>query len=372
MQLTDIFYVTLLVVVTASLAQQYEENRELTKPKIHNIRKRETIVLYDNFPVEPIYNSKPSVVYRRISHQRHNTKPKYGPPRTKYRYVKPSRRPLKKYKKTPPKYGPPKYGPPKYGPPTRKKRPYKPRYGPPQYSQKPIYGPPKKYQQLFSSSEPVGFGEPPNDFYQEYSNLQQSFAEPPSDFPGLSKAAYNLYQLQDFSPMGLDTQQAFDLDNKRWTNNLDLDTNLDFTNKQPIFKTQFDVSVPDDDINAYVEYKNRDLPTAEEEHNLYERRRQPYFIDDNISTKPKRIMKPKTEAEEVVVGGQYAEPPARIVHKSYSEDNPYEDDISSEIGYVDPDVAASATISPYVNYKNSNIAFSPQNLNDAFSIIDKK
>ncbi|XP_022117203.2 uncharacterized protein LOC110994705 [Pieris rapae] len=365
MQLTDIFYVTLLVAVTASLAQEYEENRELTKPKKHNIRKRETIVLYDNFPVEPLHKSKPSVVYRRISHQRYNSKPKYGPPRTKYRYVKPSRRPLKKYKKTPQKYGPP----------TRKKRPYKPRYGPPKYSQKPVYGPPKKYHQVFSSSEPVGFGEPPNDFYQEYSNLKQSFAEPPPNFPGLSKAASNLYQLQDLSIMGLDTEQTFNLDNKGWTNNFNLDTNLDFTNIQPIFKTpetQFDVTLSDDDINAYVEYKNRDLPTAEEEHNLYERRRQPYFIDDIISNKHKRVMKPKTEAEEIVVGGQYAEPPARIVHKSLSEDNPYEDDISSNIGYVDPDIAASATISPYVNYKNSNIAFSPQNLNDAFSIIDKK
>ncbi|XP_045533667.1 uncharacterized protein LOC123720881 [Pieris brassicae] len=367
MQLTDIFYVTLLVVVTATFAQEYEENRELRKTKKHNIRKRETIVLYDNFPVDPIYKSKPSVVYRRISHQRHNTKPNYGPPRTKYRYVKPSRRPLKKYKKTPPKYGPP----------TRKKRPYKLRYGPPKYSQKPYFGATIKYHHMFSSSEPVGFGEPPNDFYQQYSNLKQSFAEPPSEFPSLSKATYNVYQLQDFSPMSLDTQQAFDLDNKHWNpfqNNLNLDTSLDFTNKQPTFQTretQFDV--PDDDMNAYVEYKNRDRPlTAEEEHNVYETRRQPYFIDDIISTKPKRIMKPKTEAEEVVVGGQYAEPPARIVHKSYSEDHPYEDDISADIGYVDPDVAASATISPYVNYKNSNLAFSPQNLNDAFSIIDKK
>ncbi|CAK1545739.1 unnamed protein product [Leptosia nina] len=368
MQLADLFcYATLLITLTPALVHSENENNELLDSTKHSLKKRETIVLYDNFPSEPIYKTKPRVTYRRISYHRPSPKPKYGPPRTKYRSAKPPRRPIKKYKKTVPKYGPP----------SRKKRPVKPRYGPPKNSN-PVYSPPKKPYpdtHTYILSEPAGFGEPPQDYYSDYSSPKQSFAEPPLDFHTPSRP-FDFYQLsQDSNPTSFDSEPSFHHEFKNWNphqSGFNFDTTYEFTNPEPSFKERdFEPSSPDDEINTYLEqYKYRELPT-DEEPNLYERKRRPYYIDNIIITKPQKTHKKTDSDTEVVVGGKYAEPPARVVHKSYSNDYSEDDEIPSA-SYVDPEVAVSATISPYVNYKNSNLAFSPQNLNDAFSIVDKK
>ncbi|KAJ2954629.1 hypothetical protein O0L34_g2923 [Tuta absoluta] len=72
------------------------------------------------------------------------------------------------------------------------------------------------------------------------------------------------------------------------------------------------------------------------------------------------------EEDKVLVGGQYAEPPGRYVPMYHASDHMIDDRDRYSIG--DMETESTATVSPYINYKNSNLAFSPQNLNDAFSI----
>ncbi|XP_045504166.1 DNA-directed RNA polymerase II subunit RPB1-like [Colias croceus] len=378
MQLTDVFCFGMFVVVLmATNVRSDDEQQELQEEsKKHQISKREAVLLFDKYSLEPIHKHKPKVIYRRISSQKRDPRPKYGPPRTKYRSSKPPRKPVKKFKKS---------VPPKYGPPSYKKRPTKPRYGPPKPSYKPVYGPPKKkYHSAYFTSEPTGFGEPPRDFYQDFHSPKMSFGEPPVDmYNGPVKPLYDPYETaQDvINPTIFDEEaNRFGQEFRNWNAvpHEQIDTNYASSHNHPAFREQenlFDPSSPDEDdtLNPYLDrYKFH----PEDDSSLYERKRKPYYIDSVIAMRPRNPQKTSTEdEEEVLVGGKYAEPPARVVHKSYSSMNesPYSDDEdSSAPGYVDPDVAVSANISPYVNYKNGNIAFSPQNLNDAFSIVDKK
>lgn len=354
------------------------------------ITKRDAAIFIDSYPIEPIFKHRPHVIYRRISSPRYKSpKPKYGPPRTKYRSTKPSRAPQKKYKK----HNPHKYGPPKY-----KKRPPKPRYGPPKpANHKPVYGPPKKKPHYsYYPPEPAGFGEPPPDYLTDYQSPKSNYGEPPVDSYGapLKHASNDLYPpLKNYpeTTASYDNQDyGFGNEYKYWQgyqNDQQLDNNFAYSKKRPTYvkpepEEVFDtISSPDEDfnLNSYSDvYKYREK-LRDPEFDPYERQRKPVYRES-----PKKLKKQWKVArvtpepddddddDQVVVGGKYAEPPARYVPKFQPSAPMYTgDEDFTPKGFGDSEVAASATISPYVNYKNGNIAFSPQNLNDAFSIVDK-
>lgn len=378
------------ITISSSYVHAQEQNGLAKNRTEKRLAKREASIFIDNFPMEPIYKHRPKVIYRRISKQRYvNPKPKYGPP-TKYRTVKPWK-PSKKYRRTvKPKYGPPNY---------KIRYPSKPKYGPPKRTKpkhKPVYGLPNKVPlNSFYPPEPLGFGEPPISNL-EYQPLKQSFGEPPSPVNSYGEpvhpAVKDPYIPEEYQPQVTnyaDTFATFDdfnanfgQDFKSWQSfqndqNLNLDNSVAYSKIRPVFvKPDPPSGTQDDDYNFKRHtqiYKNRNQHT-EEEPVPFEKKITSHYVNKKISSKPRRLPKtttPEPEEEEVLVGGRYAEPPERYVPKlnilQYSDDT----DFTPLKGYIDPDVTISATMSPYVNYKNSNMAFSPQNLNDAFSIVDK-
>ncbi|XP_045778988.1 uncharacterized protein LOC123876723 [Maniola jurtina] len=388
MQLTDVFcYILLAITICTSYVQAEQEQNGLSKSKSDKrISKREAAIFIDSYPMEPMYKHRPKVIFRRVSKQRYKSpKPKYGPP-IKYRQVKPWT-PSKKYRRT---------VKPKYGPPIYKRYPTKPKYGPPKASYKPIYGPPKKMPfGSFYPPEPIGFGEPPINNV-EYQPPRQSFGEPPVDSYGepVNAAVNDPYIPEQYSPQISnypdifaqfgDFGQNFGQDYKSWQSfqndqNLNFDNSVAYSKRRPIYvkpDQSFVTQNEDFDLNAYklhsLKYKNKEVKTEQEP--LPFEKKISNYANKRTTAKPRRSSKtttPEPEEEEVLVGGRYAEPPERYVPKQpiaqYSDDN----DFTPLRGYIDPNVAISATMSPYVNYKNSNMAFSPQNLNDAFSIVDK-
>lgn len=223
-----------------------------------------------------------------------------------------------------------------------------------------------------------GFQSPHLDEYPP----NQGYAEPPVDSYG-APLKQNLHDLTyPTAPAFPDSTSHFDHDTfsstlqswKSYLQDQDINNQYAFSNKIPAFiKPDSDVfvtPVPEDTeeelgLNSYSDiYNYRQL------------------MKDKIKKKPyqnvKIIRKPwkgnkKQVDDEIIVGGQYAEPPARYVPK-FQPSAPMssdEDDFAPLGNLSDPELVASATNSPYVNYKNSNMAFSPQNLNDAFSIVDK-
>ncbi|XP_023934514.1 adhesive plaque matrix protein-like [Bicyclus anynana] len=380
MQLTDVFCYVLLMITTISMYVDAENENGLSENKTEKrISKREAAIYIDTFPVEPMYQQRPRVIYRRISKQRyHSPKPKYGPPPTKYRSSKPWK-PSKKYRRT---------TKPKYGPPSYKRYP-KPKYGPPKTkTHKVVYGPPKKVPlNSFYPPEPISFGEPPTG-NEEYQTPNQSFGEPPTDSYG--EPIKDLYIPEDF-PQATNFPDTFvnfndfntNFNYKSWQNyqsdqNHNIDSNVAYSKKRPMYvKPDPSFVAQDEDFDltpAYSHrYKQREVFT-DLEPLPFEKKISLRNVNKRIKIKPHRPPKlndPESEAEEVLVGGRNAEPPERYVPKltisKYSDDN----DFMPLKGYIDPDIALSATMSPYVNYKNTNMAFSPQNLNDAFSIVDK-
>ncbi|CAH2095090.1 unnamed protein product [Euphydryas editha] len=366
------------ITITTSCVSAKGSTHEVSEKRSdRRLSKRDATIFIESYPIEPIYKHRPNVIYRRVSKQRYKSpKPKYGPPVYKYR-TKP-RKPVKKYR------GPLK---PIYGPPSYKWRPTKPKYGPPKpikYKPKPIYGRPKKAPQIsYYSPEPAGFGEPPTELTIDYQSAKQNFAEPPTDSYGspLSEAALNPIVPEDFSPptsfsdpSSIDNLETnFGQDFSSWQNfqSDSFDTSVAYSKKRPTFtKPQsFDLADENFDLNPYSQNdKHEDFI----EENPFERKKKAHYVKESFKTKSRKLKPVETEIEdEVVVGGRYAEPPARLVPKhrqSYSIQSD-DDDFIPYQGYIHPDVAVSATISPYVNYKHSNMAFSPQNLNDAFSIV---
>lgn len=326
---------------------------------------------------------KPKVIYRRLSRQRYGPpKPKYGPPRAKYGPPPKPRKPAKKYrKKISNNYGPPL---------SHKKRGQKPRYSPkrPTTSSASAYGPPKKVH--YYTPDPAGFAEPPED-YEPQQKPKPSYAEPPVDSYGapLKTPAANYPTAASYSetpnPSSFDNQDFTNFGQDSWSNfprEENHDNNYEYSKKRPLYAKPNEVFEHpqhhgDLNLNTYTddEYNyNHDFKDPPLFQNI--NKKPSFFFDMNKNInkhwKAPRL-RPGIQTEEVIVGGQYAEPPPRYVPKFQPSAPMYngDEDFSPPRRFVDSDVAASATISPYVNYKHSNMAFSPQNLNDAFSIVDK-
>lgn len=376
------------ITVTSSWAKAEDarQKRELALGKSRKLLKRDAAIIIDNFPVEPVYTHRPKVIYRRVSRQKYGPpkpKPKYGPPRPKYGPPPPKpRKPSKKYRKQVSN---------KYGPPTHKRRTPKPKYGPPQRpNNKPVYGPPKKVPSHYHTPEPAGFAEPPTE-YEPQQPPQQNYAEPPVDSYGAPLKLNEAYPTaQAYENPGHFGFTNFGHEFQSWQNDyvpdLNHDNSYEYSKKRPLYakpeevlNTDQNQEEEDFNLNSYHSDGFTINPNFKEPQYLHNRRRKPQFFDTNKKVNkhwksPRFRQEIKQESDdEILVGGQYAEPPPRYVPKFQPSAPMFngDDDFAPPQSYVDSEVAASATISPYVNYKHSNMAFSPQNLNDAFSIVDK-
>lgn len=321
-----------------------------------------------------MYNRNPKVIYRRISKHRYRSpKPKYGPPRITYGPPRPKKLSHKKVKPT-------------YGPPKHKKRTTKPRYGPPKH-RRPKYGPPKKKKIppiSYYQPEPVGFGEPPAEYPDTFQPPKPTYAEPPVDSYGAPlKTIPN--EPYPTAPSFPDSPNIYDNPSNNyqsWNFNQhdqSTDNSYAFSKHHPAYvkpsvfedhRPQVEYSA-DSGLNSYADVFKYD----QNKYYLVNKKKRP----DTFKDGPKIIRKPwrgpsKNQQfdDQIIVGGQYAEPPGRYVPKFQPSSPMYieDEDFSPPDSFVAPE-ATSSTISPYVNYKNSNMAFSPQNLNDAFSIVDK-
>ncbi|CAG9793575.1 unnamed protein product [Diatraea saccharalis] len=377
-------YYLLQIIVTPALIKGEEgrQKQDVTKREAKKINKREASLIIDNFPVETVYSQYPKVIFRRVSRQ------KYGPPKTKYESYRP-------------KYGPPS---PKTRKPAKKYRKHfnykhrqsskhrspKPRYGPPKRpSKKPVYGPPKKAPPPYNT-EPAGFAEPPVDAEPYYQPQNQNYAEPPVDSYGAplkttnepypaapNYEAQNHYEHSDFSNLAQEYRPWQDFQQEP-----NVDNTFAYSKKRPIFikpDELFDAEVNQEDDN--IDHTNiYSLQTYKEPEYLNNRKKKPhYFIDSNKKVnkywksprlRPEKIKVDEDDNdEEMLVGGQYAEPPARYVPKFLPSAPMFTgtDEFAPAKIFDYHTPTTSATISPYVNYINSNMAFSPQNLNDAFS-----
>ncbi|XP_032522615.2 adhesive plaque matrix protein-like [Danaus plexippus] len=364
-------YLLLATVFAASQVYTQGQTHNLLEENLEKrLSKREAAIFIDNFPIIPISRQAPDVVYRKISKKRYrNPKPKYGPPSYKYRSTKPSKS-IKKYRR------PVKS---KYGPPSYKKRPVRTNYGPPKPTYKPVYGPPKKIPYSYYAAEP-SFREAAQDFRPNYQHTKQSFGEPPIDSyvapPNTAvEDSYNQYSLTNSNsrPLsGYGGTGASDHEYGSWQNyqsDQDFDNTFDYSKKHSVFVKPETFVKPDTeyDLTSYGDYA-QNVKSVEQEPIIFIKKKKPHI---NESEKPGRPQKQRSNSQEVIVGGKYAEPPARYVNRVQSASVYSDDDEFDSNEYIDPDVAVSATMSPYVNYKNSNMAFSPQNLNDAFSIVEK-
>lgn len=298
------------------------------------ITKREAFVV--NKYLERLY---PKPIYRRI--QQAPPKSKYRP-RPHYKTNRPPklhRKPGRKYKGyhngMPTKYYP---SPPKH------KRTTKPKYGPRPKPRPPSYNAPSI----------TGFGEPPADYGSDYQASKQSYGEPPTDSYGAplnSKVDEYDYNRQTYPVWANDEEASFG-----------------FSNKPPIIKPEQDDSFVK---RIPQEFNDGTFRKRPKDKNYYKKKKPQYFNDMYRLDKRKKVHKdPEPEQEdEIIVGGRYAEPPPRYVAKLRDEPRApvidTDEEFSPLYGFV-----SSKLASPYVNYKNSNMAFSPQNLNDAFSLVD--
>ncbi|CAK1593683.1 unnamed protein product [Parnassius mnemosyne] len=373
MQITNAFYFALLTIaITASCAQVEPRNQlqeqDLIEEKLgKQVTKRHAPMIIKYIPMRPIYNRRPNVIYRRISSQNYRSpKPRYGITRTKYHSLKPSRKYI------------PKYGPSYY------KHPPKMRYNYNKASSyKPAYGQQKRNPTYYVTPEPLGFGEPPTDYMVDYHFPKVTYAEPAvnsyrNPIKSATSDAYLTSHIfsdpidlddHDFAGEALKSWQAYHLDG--------LDLNYAASDKRPSFIRKPEYENPldsDDDMNSYSDIYEYEKRHEMNNHKNNKKKSKP--IDTTkVMDRPwntKETNERNLPEDQVVVGGRYAEPPARYVPKFHfnSPMTSDDEDFAPAEETVDPDVASSAKISSYVNYKNSNVAFSPQNLNDAFSIVD--
>lgn len=365
--------------ITATCVAGDEAKRKEEGKIIEKRTKRESAVLIDSFPTST-YKSKPDIIYQRVPKAKFwkskygTTKPRFGPPKSKYGPPKPkygppkqnsyiNRQPVKKYRRKPiksTKYSKKKLAITKFGP---VKKPYGP----------PIPKKPKRpYQESFYAPEPVhfrepaGFGEPPKDLVGEYVQPpQQNYGEPPVDSYGVPLKAVNFPTTEQFKGDSYDNIDQQYQSYQSYQKDLNVDNVNSYTKNRPVY------TKPDPELEEYRQknhgfnldsyadvyrntFFNPDIGKQKSKYHF------PHSIQKN---KPwKTHLKPEAE-DHIVVGGQYAEPPGRLVRHSLTGPV-YEDDNA----YADTEVVSSAAISPYVNYKHSNMAFSPQNLNDAFSL----
>ncbi|KAJ8711604.1 hypothetical protein PYW08_008558 [Mythimna loreyi] len=400
MQLADVLcYVFLTITVTATCSRAEEQTIEVEDTEDgKRISKREAtlIVDFNNSPMDKIFQ-KPKVIYRRISKLRYgppktkfgSLKVKYGPARPKSRPSKGSRKPVKKGRtgrprtSSSPKYGPPetKYTPHPYVNKKRASR-NKPKYGVPKLKPngRPGFGHVVKMPH-YSSFVPdkTGFGEPPAHLVEHQSH-KQSYGEPPVDSYGapLKPSINDVYaspqSFQESSPH--DNIRDYTKQDYQWNHKYAESDNTYALTKEPTF-TNFVTPNPKDSEIDSMEPVVRSKHVMQDNIKFFFRKKRPfYFADSKVVNKPWKPNKQDEFDDEIIVGGQYAEPPARFMPKIRQHSPMYDDDEDEESfpalqGYVDIDNPQSANNSPYSNYKNSNMAFSPQNLNDAFSIVDK-
>lgn len=384
--------------MTTTCARTHQQTNELTnierRPSKH-LSKRDSVVIVDTYPIEFNGIKKPKVIYRRISKQRYRApKPKYGPPKPKYGVPKQTaKKPYKKHKskKVNSKFGP-----------LPSKRPRLPKPSPRPTAPRPTskYSIPKlptQHQTYFTDS--TWFGEPPQmqmapKEFEFKKPLQSLYAEPPVDSYG--------------APLKIAASEPSNLDEEyidatvSYSNNHELNggmlsdgngkyhrwqdfpanqgNNYGYSNKKQAVLMMSKL-LSDDEADLYEDTGMNSYPdifkyNPNNPGNFHDNHKIP-INNELIQNSQKYLNKPwkisgvnNQDHDQIVVGGQYAEPPGRYVPK---ENNPSvyfnEDQIFS--GFFKPEIGSSATMSPYVNYKHSNMAFSPQNLNDAFGIVEK-
>ncbi|KAJ8709035.1 hypothetical protein PYW07_008861 [Mythimna separata] len=399
MQFADVLcYVFLTITVTASCSRAEEQSKEVEDTEDgKRITKREAtlIVDFNNNHMDKIFQ-KPKVIYRRISKSRYgppkakygSPKPKYGPPRPKHRPSKGTRKPGKKSRTGKPRTSSPKYGPPEtfktHHPYTNKKRASKnkPKYGVPKQrpNLRPSFGHVVKMPHYsYFVPEKTSFGEPPAHLVEHQSH-KQSYGEPPVDSygaplkPSINDVYPSPHSFQESSPH--EDLHDYTKPDYQWNHNYAGSDNSYAFTKEPKF-TNFVTPNPKDSELDSMDPVVGSKHTMQDNIKFFFRKKRPfYFGDSKVVNKPWKANKHDEFDDEIIVGGQYAEPPARFMPKVRQHSPMYEDDEDEETlpalqGYVDVETAQSAHNSPYSNYKNSNMAFSPQNLNDAFSIVDK-
>ncbi|CAB3233805.1 unnamed protein product [Arctia plantaginis] len=379
MQFADItcyifFTITLAVSCVDSNGEITNDRKELRLEKRYG--RRDPIVMIEN-PVNGALQ-KPKVIYRRISQSQRFVPPKtkYGVPRPRYKSHKQAKYPRKPGKKFRTNHRP-KHIAPKYLPRSNKhkKRNLKPRYGPPKHRPEHAHSI-KQSPYSHTASGNTGFGEPPTNYANNYFPPKQSYGEPPVDSYGVPLKSTNEIPVHPSASSLQESTQQYDHQNYHpssyptLTNNKD--TYISYSKKNPSYsKPDPDetyittTTTPDEEFDEIDSFQIR----------LKDKRfskKKPYFFDNSFRVnKPWRGKKPEFDSE-IVVGGQYAEPPPRYVAKFNPSAPMFEDNEHSFVPYsefVNRKIGSSATNSPYVNYKNSNMAFSPQNLNDAFSIV---
>ncbi|XP_063379467.1 uncharacterized protein LOC134666241 [Cydia fagiglandana] len=373
MQLSDVLcfiFLTITVAVTCVGAENTKQ--ELVGKKTGRRAKREAIIITgyppNNFKTSTANQRATKLRYWHKKPKRGSLNPIYGPPPSA-----PNRLTIKKYKH---KQLRSKYN--KFN----NKRNAKPRYP----SSKPYYGrppqrPPILRPQPYFPQEPVGFGEPPKELTQEYVQPpKQSYGEPPVDSYG--------NPLTNNFPRGLSTNENpnnnfadFDLQQFKSLQSYNQDANIDnnnaYSKHYPVY------AKPDIEENDHVEpqpqkyseFKFDSYADVYNQHPIkeYQPTKQNGKYFDSHSVKKYKPLKGKPIAKEydnhdhVIVGGQYAEPPGRLVPNYPQEAPHYEGDETAQDSYIESTLMSSTSISPYINYKHSNMAFSPQNLNDAFS-----
>lgn len=238
-----------------------------------------------------------------------------------------------------------------------------------------------------------GYGEPPVDSFGNNNQNEASLGffgnpiksgDPPVDSYG-APIQPNLHDLtfstaQTFTSPNLDEDYNFGPQSRPWRD--ESDSNYASTKKRPTYikleesdeKEIFVTPTPEKQneelsLNSYSDIYN--FRQAQE--NKKKKKKSNYYQNIKMLNHPWKGAKMKEESsDEVIVGGQYAEPPGRFVTKLQPDAPMLMDDDSIFAPTItfprQNDLAVP--ISSYVNYKSSNMAFSPQNLNDVFSIVE--
>ncbi|GBP92781.1 hypothetical protein EVAR_98524_1 [Eumeta japonica] len=252
------------------------------------------------------------------------------------------------------------------------------------------YGKPKsKYGAPKLKHESTGFGEPPINYVQT-PKVTKTYAEPPSD-------AYNTPLINTYHQYP--TGQEFSHDQTRQNYYAGPDHPIspgvsapaqwqsDYAPNQPFYDNNYEDSYSQQFYSTVNEARPIEdgLLDGQTVNDDYAEQTERFNPKPTIATYPRRILKRKPYTfrskkasrpqfgDKIIVGGKYAEPPARYVPKFQSSVPTHSDNsFSATNNWMDSEMAGTAgsAVSSYINYKNSNLAFSPQNLNDVFSIVD--
>lgn len=380
-----IFFFFFQITVTASYAvDESQDNEAEETKKTIRVNKRDAIILMDNFPMDKIYQ-KPKLTHRRLSrisqHRYGPPVPSYGPPRAKYGLSKLPRKPIKKYRG--------KIASSKYRPQIYKRHSTKPKYGPPKHT-KFSHGPPNRISHFpLHPPASAGFAEPPSNFddyhvdtpIDSYGELVRTTLKDLYPTVKVFKSKQNI-KTDDFT--------VPDPKYQSWKNSKgqeNIDIIRDYSKTHPVYMKPEEpelfvtpVAPVDDEenLNSYSDIymqkekqKRKGQKEQKQQKEQKEKRRKPLHpANMKLMNWPLRPQNMDPD-EEIIVGGQYAEPPARYIPKSQiNRPSLADDEFAPPHIYIDSEIPSSATNSPYVNYKSGNLAFTPQNLNDVFSIAD--